>query len=153
MTIERASPEDAATLTSIAFAAKRHWQYPESWIQRWKDSLTVTREYVGSRLTYCAKRDGKIVGFCALQLARDIAVLDHLWVDPTWIGKGVGRALFQRAEAIARASGATSIEIQSDPNAEAFYRKMGAAVESAEPAAMDAQPRFLPLLRKPLRER
>jgi hypothetical protein len=32
MQILRANPDDAATLTEIAFAAKRHWGYPELWM-------------------------------------------------------------------------------------------------------------------------
>jgi hypothetical protein len=31
--ITRATPDQAATLTKIAFAAKRHWGYPDRWIQ------------------------------------------------------------------------------------------------------------------------
>jgi hypothetical protein len=40
MHIVRAKPEDAANLTGIAFAAKRHWGYPENWIESWRDLLT-----------------------------------------------------------------------------------------------------------------
>jgi len=35
MKIVRAKAEDAATLTEIAFSAKRHWRYPERWIAAW----------------------------------------------------------------------------------------------------------------------
>ena len=33
--IRRAQPNDAETLTNIAHAAKRHWNYPEHWIERY----------------------------------------------------------------------------------------------------------------------
>jgi hypothetical protein len=39
MQIVRAKPEDAETLTEIAHAAKRHWDYPERWIEAWRDIL------------------------------------------------------------------------------------------------------------------
>jgi hypothetical protein len=39
MQIVRAKPEDAAALTQIAHAAKRHWDYPERWIEAWRDIL------------------------------------------------------------------------------------------------------------------
>jgi hypothetical protein len=32
--VVRAIPEDAESLTRVAFAAKRHWGYPERWILR-----------------------------------------------------------------------------------------------------------------------
>lgn len=37
-----ATPADAAVLTEIAHAAKRHWGYPERWVQLWRAALTIT---------------------------------------------------------------------------------------------------------------
>jgi ribosomal protein S18 acetylase RimI-like enzyme len=66
MEIHRAKPEDAVALTEIAFAAKRHWGYPEQWIQRWKDVLTIQPEFIARNETYVAFLDGQPVGFYAL---------------------------------------------------------------------------------------
>ncbi len=33
--ILRGKPEHASALTEITLAAKRHWDYPEKWIQLW----------------------------------------------------------------------------------------------------------------------
>jgi hypothetical protein len=44
--IIRCKPDDAATLTAIAFAAKRYWGYHERWIESWSDLLTIKREYI-----------------------------------------------------------------------------------------------------------
>lgn len=33
--IVTADPQHAGVLTEIAIAAKRHWNYPETWIQFW----------------------------------------------------------------------------------------------------------------------
>ena len=151
MRIEKAPPEEAETLTSIAFAAKRHLGYPENWIQRWKEALTITCEYIISHPTYLAVSEGKVAGFCAVQLNPGIAFLDHLWVEPASMRRGIGRALFEYAESVAREAGASCIKIESDPHAEVFYRKMGAIVQGAKPAAMDEHARFLTLLRKDLR--
>ena len=151
MNVQRATPEDADALTAIAFAAKRHWGYPEDWIQRWKEALTITPEFVRFHPTYVAIEDQRIVGFCAFQLRSDAAFLEHLWVEPGSIGRGVGRALFDCVEQLARNGGAGRIEIESDPNAKGFYEQMGATVYGAESAAMEDYPRFLPLLRKTLR--
>ncbi|MCL4530843.1 MAG: hypothetical protein M1485_06230 [Chloroflexi bacterium] len=38
--IRRALPEEADALTEIAIAAKRHWGYPERWIEIWMPSPT-----------------------------------------------------------------------------------------------------------------
>jgi hypothetical protein len=44
--IRRATPEQSGILTMITLAAKRHWNYPENWIQIWLPSLTITSEYI-----------------------------------------------------------------------------------------------------------
>jgi hypothetical protein len=77
MPIVRAKPDDAAVLTDIAFAAKRHWGYPKSWVESW----------------------------------------------------GIGE-----------------LEIESDPNAEGFYRRMGARRVGASSKELDGQRRELPIL-------
>src|SRR6266852_1561895 len=66
MHITRARPDDAATLTEIAFAAKRHWGYPMRWIESWRDVLTVRPEFIAGYETYAAIDEGRAVGFHAL---------------------------------------------------------------------------------------
>ena len=146
MQIAHAKPEDAATLTDIAFAAKRHWKYPESWIESWRDLLTVRSEFIASHETYAAVVDGHIVGFYALARTDQKLNLLHLWVLPDAMGQGVGRALFIHALARARALGFKTLEIESDPNAEGFYKRMGARRVDASVKELDGQHRELPIL-------
>lgn len=150
MRIARSRPGDAAALTRMAHEAKRHWGYPETWIARWKDVLTLTPEYIRANPTYCAIEAGAIVGFCALRLRGAEALVDHLWVAPASMGRGVGRSLFRRCEETAMEAGASILKIESDPNAEGFYRAMGASTVGRNPAPMDGRERFLPLLEKSL---
>ena len=72
--------------------------------------------------------------------------LDHLWVQPRSLRLGVGRRLFQDAVARATELGARRIEIESDPNAEAFYIKMGAQTIGEVTYELEGLPRSLPLL-------
>src|ERR1700677_3269822 len=116
MKVIKARPEYATELSSIARAAKGHWGYPESWLNRWSDVLTITPGYISSNPTICAIADGHIVGFCALILRHDEAQLDHLWVLPSAFGIGAGRALFEFAENVARTSHASILRVESDPH-------------------------------------
>lgn len=150
MKIRRAQPEDAAALTQIALAAKRHWGYPESWITHWTEALTITPDYIGAHPTFVARTDDEIVGFYALKIQSAVAFLDHLWVLPTTMGQGVGRALFAHAEETARAAGVTCLKIVGDPHAEGFYVRVGAKVYGRELAIMEGHVRYLPLLEKSL---
>ncbi len=148
--IVRAGPTDAAELTAIAFRAKAHWGYPESWLRRWEKALTVSPDHVRDHPTFAAVRDSRMVGFFSLLIRGREASLEHLWVLPPEIGRGVGSALFAAAEDIARSGGATCLKIESDPNTEAFYVRMGAVRHASVPAAMDGNERCLPLLEKRL---
>jgi GNAT superfamily N-acetyltransferase len=150
MHITKARPDDAKALTEIAFAAKRYWGYPARWLSRWRNVVTVAPDYITKHPTYAAVVDDEIVGFYAIEVKRDEAHLEHLWVAPRWIGKGVGRSLFAHAEEIAIRSGAVRMTIESDPNAEGFYRRMGARVSGRKPVFMDSHKRYLPLLKKVL---
>jgi len=144
--ILRARSDQAKTLTQIAFAAKRHWGYPEQWIQLWTPMLTITPEFIEQRETYVALLGDEPVGFCAISLADEKASLEHLWVLPKNIGKGVGRDLFNFILSRCRELGARVLEIESDPNAQGFYEQMGASKVGEVVGEVHGQPRILPLL-------
>jgi GNAT superfamily N-acetyltransferase len=151
MRIVRAVQSDAAVLTAIAHAAKRHWGYPDDWIQHWRPALTLTRDYIDKHPTMIAVEDEHRVGFCSVVVQSNTALLDHLWVLPHAMKRGVGRLLFSTAEDIAHAAGATRLTIVGDPHAEGFYLRMGAHGIGREPAPLDGVNRYLPLLEKALR--
>jgi len=60
--------------------------------------------------------------------------------------QGIGRALFHHTVQRAKALGVEAIEIESDPNAEKFYEKMGARRVSVNVVEFDGQSRSLPVL-------
>jgi GNAT superfamily N-acetyltransferase len=146
MEIIPAKPEDAARLTEIAFAAKRHWGYPDLWIGSWRDVLTVKPEFVASHETFSAIMDGQIVGFYALGQKEGRLDLLHMWVLPDWTGQGVGRLLFYHALQRTKALGFRELEIESDPNAEGFYRRLGARRVGVNIHTVEQQRRELPVL-------
>src|SRR5438067_13875900 len=95
MQIIRAKPEDADTLTEIAFAAKRHWGYPEDWIEAWCDILTMRPHFIASNAAYCATEAERAVGLYVLTTKNDGSHLDHLWTVPSAMRQGIGRAASQ----------------------------------------------------------
>ncbi len=147
MDIIRATPADAALLTEIAYAAKRHWGYPERWIESWSDTLTIRAEFIAANVAYCAMEDGRAVGFYLLTSESDGLHLDHLWVAPRAMGRGMGRALFEHARDQTRSLGHRTLRIEADPNAEGFYARMGARRVGVTVTSIEDQPRELPLMR------
>jgi GNAT superfamily N-acetyltransferase len=151
ISVQPAEASDAPALTALAHAAKRHWGYPEAWIQRWRDILTITPDYLAAHPCFAAVGErGEILGFAALRVDDRECWIEHLWVLPKAMGQGMGRRLFERGEAEARKAGATVLKVESDPHAEAFYVRMGMHTSGRVPATMDGQARFLPLMEKPL---
>jgi GNAT superfamily N-acetyltransferase len=146
MEIVRAKPEDADVLTEIAHAAKRHWRYPERWIQSWRDILTMRPEFIAANTTYCAMEGDRAVGFYLLTTEGDGLHLDHLWISPAAMGRGIGRALFKHAIEQARGLGFQAIKIEADPNAEGFYQRMGAKRVGVNVTETEGERRELPLL-------
>jgi GNAT superfamily N-acetyltransferase len=72
------------------------------------------------------------------------ADLNLLFVDPSFLGRGVGRVLFGAAARMAPAFGARILTILADPHAAPFYERMGARFLRNAPS--DAVPgRTLPL--------
>ena len=144
--IIRARPADAPALSAIAWAAKAHWGYPADWMEQWRDVLTITPDFIAANETFAAVSDGQITAFHALLETAEAWRLEHLWVLPEQMGRGFGRCLFTHAAARAAERGAVCLTIEADPNAEPFYRRMGAIRVGTSTSQIDGHRRELPLL-------
>jgi predicted N-acetyltransferase YhbS len=76
-------------------------------------------------------------------------VLAALFVEPRYIGQGVGRSLIEHAKIDARKDRARSLLVQGDPNATNFYRAAG-GVQIGERESASIPGRYLPEFRIPL---
>lgn len=81
---------------------------------------------------------GRIVGFATSGSAGDAIEVEDLFVDPGWMGQGIGRALMLDLIAIARGRGVRRVEVTANQHALAFYGKIGFAFDR------DAETRFGP---------
>jgi GNAT superfamily N-acetyltransferase len=146
MNIRPALSKEASLLTDIALAAKRHWNYPERWIELWTPLLTITPQFISAAEVWAAVLDEEIAGFYALISSGERAALEHFWILPRFMGRGVGRGLFEHALMRCREMGCQILEIESDPNAQGFYEKMGARKTRVRIGEVDGQSRVLPVL-------
>jgi GNAT superfamily N-acetyltransferase len=144
--IRRVLPEEAAQLSRIALAAKRHWGYPERWIEAWTPQLTYDSDYFVQNESWAAEIDHVPVAFYTLLEKNGTAWLENLWVTPEYIGKGIGTELFLHAVGLARRRGYTLLQLEADPNAAGFYEKMGMHKIAERQSEVDGQPRALPIM-------
>jgi ribosomal protein S18 acetylase RimI-like enzyme len=138
--------EEADTLTQIALAAKRHWGYPERWIEIWTPQLTFTPEYFKKNESWAATVDDKPAAFYTLLEANDMASIENLWVMPEYMGKGIGKHLFLHAMEVARHRGYKTLQLEADPHAVGFYERMGMRKIGERRSEIEGQPRVLPVM-------
>jgi ribosomal protein S18 acetylase RimI-like enzyme len=145
--IRRATPADGPALSGIAHAAKAHWGYPAKWLASWDALLTIGPPELARYEIYVIEEDGRPLGFSGTLAGAPRWTLEHLWVLPEAMGRGLGRRLVADALARATAAGAAGLEIESDPNAEPFYTRCGARRVGWNAAAIPGAPdRRLPRL-------
>jgi len=126
--IHQAQPEDVEILRQTAIAAKSYWNYPDYLIQQWSQTPIITPDSLHNDIVYAARIGSLIIGWYRLLVRLPAVVLEDLWVLPDYIGKGIGRKLFEHAIEQAHLSGADHLELDADPNATPFYMRMGCHV-------------------------
>lgn len=144
--IRHARAAEAAELSALAHASKASWGYPARWLEMWREALTITPGYIEAHAVHVAASDS-ILGFTALIAGSPDWHLDHLWVAPAAMRRGVGRALFAHAADWAAGHGAAALAIDSEPFAEPFYLQMGAVREGEIRSQLEGQTRIRPQLR------
>lgn len=145
--IRRATPDEAEALTALAHAAKRYWGYPEEWIDLWRIDLTITPDFIATNEVFVAAIGDEIAGCCALVKSDSLTELEHMWIDPKHMRKGLGRALFEYTKRRAEELGSNMLELSADPNAESFYERMGAKHIGDVPADVLGHARVLPRMK------
>ncbi|MEW6085102.1 MAG: GNAT family N-acetyltransferase [Chloroflexota bacterium] len=144
--IRQVDPKEADTLTQIALSAKRHWGYPERWMEIWAPLLTFTPVYFEENESWVAVDGEKPIAFYTLQNKNGISWLENLWVLPEYIGRGVGKEMFLHAVTRARQRGFKILQLEADSNAMGFYGKMGMKKIGARYSVVDGSPRILPIM-------
>jgi len=144
--IRRALPADAEALSAIAFASKSYWGYPQQWLDAWKPQLTFASEYFEVHESWVMETDEIPIGFYTLLEKNNKAWIENVWVLPEFIGKGMGKQLFQHAVSASRSKGHLILQLEADPNAVGFYEKMGMRQIGVTHYDFLGIPRRLPLM-------
>ncbi|MDT0441208.1 GNAT family N-acetyltransferase [Streptomyces johnsoniae] len=150
MLIRAARAEEAGALSELALRSKAYWGYSDAFIAACREELRLHPGDIERRRTTVAEREGRAIGFATLDGEPLEGELGMLFVDPLAIGQGVGRRLFDHTLDVARGLGFTRLILGADPNAEPFYRRMGAVRVGSEPSG-SIPGRELPLMAVDLR--
>ncbi len=127
-TLRPGRPGDEPVLSQLALRSKGHWGYPPEFLEACRAELTVRPEQLADVVV--AEVDGVVAGFRLLAGAE----LDALFVDPPFIGAGIGGTLLTEVLATARERGIPAVRLDADPGAEPFYAKYGARTVGVTPS-------------------
>lgn len=146
--IRAARAGEADVLTDLCVRSKAHWGYDAEFMKASFDALTITESMIANRLMLVAEDEANgITGVIAAESlgTADAFDLSHLFVSPDALRRGIGEKLFAAMIALLRREKAQRLVILADPNAAAFYERVGAKAIGDAPS--DAIPgRRLPLL-------
>jgi len=153
--IRPAEKEDAQILTRISFESKGFWAYPKEYFDVWKPELTITSDYIEKNDVLVFESEGAIVGYYSIvELENDIEAsgikidkgywLEHMFIAPKYIGRGIGKIMFEHLRKRCEIKGIRQLGILSDPNARGFYEKMGCTYQRELPSTISG--RTTPLL-------
>ncbi|MEN7547759.1 GNAT family N-acetyltransferase [Rapidithrix thailandica] len=145
MSIRSATLKEAELLTQLASRSKAHWGYDDAFLQRCAPELQVKTAEIRLNQVFVIEHTLQIAGFYMFSpLSEQEVELTLFFIDPPFIGQGLGKRLFKHALQQTRQRGFTQMFIQSDPFALPFYQKMGALLHSEK--VSESTGRSLPLL-------
>lgn len=106
------------TVGQYTLNERRAWAGPGRDPERWRDRI-------GDAVGLMAELDGRPVGFMTLM---GTSLIDLSFVRADMARRGVGAALFEALEPIARAIGATRLKTHASKTARPFFERHGFAV-------------------------
>jgi GNAT superfamily N-acetyltransferase len=140
--------EESALLSELALRSKSHWGYDADFLDACREELRLQDGDLDRLVVRVAEHDdGRIAGFYAIaEVDGTGAEILFFFVDLPFIGRGIGRRLFDDLIEVAREAGLRTLRIDADPGAAAFYERMGAEPTGQVPSG-SIPGRFLPSYR------
>ena len=139
---------DHESLSALCKRSKAFWGYSPAQMKAWDEDLTITASFIQENVVMKALQASQIIGFYSLVRKEDEVWLDDLFIDPSVIGEGIGSKLLAHAYNATLELGVTTLLLEADPHAEAFYLKKG--FERVGEHASSIPGRVLPVMRKEL---
>jgi RimJ/RimL family protein N-acetyltransferase/GNAT superfamily N-acetyltransferase len=121
--VRPARPEEAKPISALAIRSKAHWGYPPEQMKVFAGELTVEPRDLISQSAHVLVQDQTLLGFYTLieEEQGSGIELEHLFLDPGVLNRGLGSRLLRHAQGLARARRRTPLRVLADPHAAGFY--------------------------------
>jgi GNAT superfamily N-acetyltransferase len=125
-TYRLALPAERSALEELQRRASLIWEEDREALLAHPDAIELPLEQITDGRTVAAERAGELLGFAVVLRREDgDAELDGLFVEPAQWRQGIGRALVEEAERIARRDGAANLWVIANTRALDFYGACG----------------------------
>lgn len=143
--IRRAEKYESQILTDIAIRSEAYWGYDASFMESFKSNYKVTEEFISEQPTFVLEELECVIGFYGLLCCEDEVSLEYLYVEPSFIGKGYGKLLWNHMVYICKSQCIKEVVFVTSPQAKDFYTKLG-AVQTGEVESLVKKGRLVPKL-------
>jgi GNAT superfamily N-acetyltransferase len=113
-----------------------HWPHDAAYLAEANRLLSLRADDLARDDAWVAEREGTPVGYYRMTRRGASAEIEELFVEPEWIGRGVGRRLFEHAAGTARGGGCERLEWDTDSHAVGFYHAMGGREIGTKPSGI-----------------
>ena len=133
----RAQPGDVEALRALTRRSMAYWPRDPAYLAEANRLLSLSAQDLARDQAWMVEHAGTPVGYYRLTLHGDLAEIEELFLEPEWIGHGIGRKLFGHAIATARRRGCTRLEWETDADAAGFYLAMGGREIGSRPSGIE----------------
>lgn len=150
--IRKANDLDIPSINKILRISKAYWGYDEAFMDAFMQKFAISNNYLEHNNVYVMTENDHIVGFFSFVFHEDHSLeLDHFFISTDYMGQGFGKKLWNACITVADDLGAKEFTLWADPEAEAFYKKMGCETIGVKKSPFMAD-RYPPIMKFVLKE-
>src|SRR5690348_2414693 len=105
MRLRQPEAHELPQLSALCLRSKAVWGYDQTFLDACRAELTIRAEELLSTALCVAEHEGILIGVAQMVVHGDDADLNKMFVEPSAIGLGVGKALFDWVVATAKGLG------------------------------------------------
>jgi GNAT superfamily N-acetyltransferase len=135
--LRRALPSEADAARQLIGRSMAVWDKPAGHLHEAIGLMSLSAADIERDEAWVLDDGERMVGFLRISLAGREAEIEELHLEPEWIGRGLGRRLFEHGVERARARDARRLIWSTDRYALGFYLAMGGVITGSEPSGIE----------------
>jgi len=125
--VRKAVRGDLGKLNELAVGSEAYWGYDEDHMSAFKRRYAIRNNHLEKGHVFVIEKNGGILGFYHLTAKESGFELEHFYIDPRYLGKGLGQTLWGHLRAFCIHRRIREVTIVCNDLVKVFYLKMGAA--------------------------